>query len=534
MVPNRQIGKSANWLRTVACLPICLFACLPNAYSQQQTLPLNRDLLTGREKHLQAVDANFHTGIKPFLVSELCRVAEKDTSLKLKELGIRVPEPSGPRQFRMEARPLASLEGGFDAKSLKSTNEAAGGLALEIEAGKKLSASFSALWGMNDLPAFMDSTIHRTHVMQGMGRAYGQYTGRSDYSWENYTGYISYSPSKVFNFQAGRDKNFWGDGYRSLFLSDAASPYPFFKISANVWKIKYISLMTAMKDISMAGGMKANYRDKYGSFHMLSWNATRRLNLSLFEGIIFQGTDTNRSRGFDINYANPVIFYRPVEFSLGSSDNAFIGFSFKVKVAKKQLFYGQLLLDEFLLREVKAQNGWWANKQAVQVGFRSFDLFRLKGLNYQAEFNYVRPFTYSHGSVAQNYGHFNEAIAHPAGANFMENIHILNLRIKRWLIEGKAVYILSGQNETNANWGQDIFVSYVTRELEYGNKTGQGLATKTISGEGRIVYDLLPGMRLQAYSGMTIYSKSNNLERIRTIYVYVGLRTALWNRYSDF
>src|SRR5690606_467433 len=44
------------------------------------------------------------------------------------------------------------------------------------------------------------------------------------------TGYLSYSPNKMFNFQFGHDKNFLGDGYRSLLLSDTGSSSPFFKI----------------------------------------------------------------------------------------------------------------------------------------------------------------------------------------------------------------------------------------------------------------------------------------------------------------
>ncbi len=44
---------------------------------------------------------------------------------------------------------------------------------------------------------------------------------------------------------------------------------------------------------------------------------------------------------------NPVIFYRSVEQALGSPDNAFLGFDFKVKFAKHCQIYGQFLLDEF-------------------------------------------------------------------------------------------------------------------------------------------------------------------------------------------
>ena len=40
---------------------------------------------------------------------------------------------------------------------------------------------------------------------------------------------VSYTPNKVLNIQFGHGKNFIGDGYRSLFLSDVSSPYPFLK-----------------------------------------------------------------------------------------------------------------------------------------------------------------------------------------------------------------------------------------------------------------------------------------------------------------
>lgn len=124
----------------------------------------------------------------------------------------------------------------------------------------------------------------------------------------------------------------------------------------------------------------------------------------------------------------PYTILRPTEYSLGSSDNAFVGFNFKIKLFKKQQLYGQILLDEFLLKEVVANYGWWANKQAFQIGFKNFDMFKITHFNFQTEFNYVRPYTYAHGSVQQNYGHMNQPLAHPLGANFWESISFLNYR----------------------------------------------------------------------------------------------------------
>lgn len=50
------------------------------------------------------------------------------------------------------------------------------------------------------------------------------------------TGTISYALKKHFTFQTGHDRNFIGDGYRSLILSDNATPYPFLKIVTDFGK----------------------------------------------------------------------------------------------------------------------------------------------------------------------------------------------------------------------------------------------------------------------------------------------------------
>ena len=67
---------------------------------------------------------------------------------------------------------------------------------------------------------------------------------------------------------------------------------------------------------------------------------------------------------FDINYMNPIIFYRPVEYSIGYSrqGNALLGLSLKYKMTSTSHMYGQLVLDEFRLEDFRAQNGAWRNK----------------------------------------------------------------------------------------------------------------------------------------------------------------------------
>jgi hypothetical protein len=154
--------------------------------------------------------------------------------------------------------------------------------------------------------------------------------------------------------------------------------------------------------------------------HHLDVNVTKGLNIGLFEGIMFGRRDR-----FDFGYLNPVIFYRSIEQQNGSFDNSVAGLDFKANVKKRVQLYGQLLLDEFLLSEIKKNDGWWANKWAIQAGAKYINVFGIKNLDIQVEMNRVRPFTYGHRDSVANYTHYNQPLAHPLGANFSELIGIV-------------------------------------------------------------------------------------------------------------
>src|SRR5690606_35063996 len=55
-------------------------------------------------------------------------------------------------------------------------------------------------------------------------------------------GSIHFTAAKYLDFQFGYDKNFIGNGYRSLFLSDFGNSYLFLKINTRIWKIDYMNL----------------------------------------------------------------------------------------------------------------------------------------------------------------------------------------------------------------------------------------------------------------------------------------------------
>jgi hypothetical protein len=107
-----------------------------------------------------------------------------------------------------------------------------------------------------------------------------------------------------------------------LLESDGASPYPYFKINTNFWKIKYTNTYMWLK-MFVPITLERTYATKFMANHYLSWNVSNRLNLGFFESVIW--TNTN-DRGFDASFINPIVFYRSVEFaSSARTGNALLG-----------------------------------------------------------------------------------------------------------------------------------------------------------------------------------------------------------------
>ncbi|PCH98131.1 MAG: hypothetical protein COB85_02050 [Bacteroidetes bacterium] len=534
----------------IACFLIISGAC----YGQTSYLPLHRDVNSFFDAELNRNDFTAHSAVKPYTYSEinelmsldsifyrarsLYSISNTDSSYKICFPARHRKQYSSPedfnlaKKFRIVAGPLFSLTSGYDVASSRSISGSELGAILTASFGEKLAISASYQTGNAAFLPYVDSAIVRNEVVPGKGYAHASKEG---YFYSNYSGYISYSPDEIFNFQLGQGKNFFGNGYRSLLLSDNTDNYPFLKISTKIWKLKYVNLYTVMNDVHESAGVPTRFTRKYATFHYLSWNITKGVTLGLFESIVWQGTDSSGTRGYDVNYLNPIIFYRPVEFAQGSSDNALIGLNLSIRFLKNQQLYGQLILDEFLLRELKAQSGWWANKHGFQIGFKSYNLFKLRGLSLQTEFNYVRPFTYSHGLSSQNYSHYNQALAHPLGANFYESVSFLKFQRGSFLVEGKFSYALKGVDSNGSNWGGDIFLDYqTTRSREYENEVAQGDQNHISYIDLRFAYILLPELNLRLEAGV-----SNRLLRTQGVttqinFIYLGLSTSLSNIYHDF
>lgn len=540
MLPKKLLIILALFLSTVALV------------SQPLYLPLNQEYNRSLQKQLYSPNIHFHTSIRPYYIPDIENASinydsiqqlfriERTFSKKWKQkawdklLNDDVATFIK-KDYAIIANPLIDFTIGnappSGGRGVSFVNTR--GVELKGRIGKNVGYYTNFYENQARFPEYLDTYIRKNNIIPGQGMIHTRLdNGGFDYS--SASGYLTLQASKYFSFQLGHGKNFYGDGYRSLLLSDNSFNNLFFKATVDFWQIKYQVLYNQYIDIR-DNKPEIGYARKYTTTHYLSWAISKRVNLSFFDAIIWSATDSSGTyRGFDLQYLNPIIFMRPVEFSIGSPDNAMMGLNLSVIVGKHNVFYGQLILDEFKVSEVTAGNGWWGNKQGFQLGFKGFDIFGVQNLYFQTEYNWVRPYMYSQRMPIKNYGHYNQPIAHPYGANFWESVNFIKYNYKRFFINYQFIYSIYGADPPGMNYGKDIYLSYNTRVQDYDNYVGQGIRTKLIYQNINLSYLINPAYNLNFSIGYTNRNLSTDTETNTTNYFYLGLRTSIGNKYYDF
>jgi hypothetical protein len=376
-------------------------------------------------------------------------------------------------------------------------------------------------------PQFFQQQVTNFRAVPGVG--FYKTFKKTGVDYFDARGYVTFNAAKFIDIQFGYDKNFIGNGYRSLFLSDWGNSYLFLKFNTRVWKFNYQNIfMELMPQFKKSGDTLLDR--KYAAIHHLSMNVTKWLNIGVFEGVIF-----GRKNRFDFQYLNPIIFYRHIEGTVGSPDNAIAGLDFKANVAHRAQFYGQFLLDEFNLSEIKNTPTSWANKWGIQLGVKYIDAFGVKNLDVQVETNRIRPFTYSHSDTIANYSHYNQPMAHPLGANFQEVITILRYQpAPKWYVLAKGIYYFQGLDSAGKNFGSNPMRSYTTRPRDAGFKIGSGNKATCLNALLQLSYEWRENLFFDVSFQYRKYSSANIPGESNTKIVTAGIRLNMFKRDYDF
>jgi hypothetical protein len=551
---------------------------LPTLLSAQQNLPLNREWglpFTNAENPVDnsftrkdttnpgsmriepsvvVIQASFFylsSPFKPYIVHITYQQKDKSKSLlyrKIKKESFFIVNDTTDK-FHLTIDPLVNFEAGTDLadktheKLFKNTR----GFLVRGDIGKKFSFESSFYENQATYAKYIDNYIASTNnlfpqtanykydVIPGQGRA--KAFKKNGYDYAMASGYVSYSPVKAVNIQVGHGKHFVGDGYRSLLLSDNAFNYPYARITTTYKNIQYTNLYTSFMNLT-DGGVKTPahierlFQKKIGSFQLLSINLFKRLQLGLFQGMIWEAADSNNRQHVNFNTFDPVIGVNALSYGMHNKNNVLLGATLKLKITKSISLYGQFMLDDMTSSDNEIRN-----KYGYQIGFKYFDLFTVKNLHLQFEYNSVRPYAYASENTQQSYTHYNQALAHPLGANFTEMVGFINYRLKNFFIEIKANYAVKGVDSSSYNYGGNIFKSDNvfpnSQFLENIHQT-QGVKTTIMYQDIHIGYLVNPSTNFNIVVGVSNRIEKTEKLTSNTQFVYFGIRTSLANFYYDF
>ncbi|MEO7983145.1 MAG: hypothetical protein ABI688_03580 [Bacteroidota bacterium] len=379
-------------------------------------------------------------------------------------------------------------------------------------------------------PLYVRDWVNRRKAVPGEG--FYKPFKTTGYDYFDARGYFTFNVTKYIDVTFGYDKNFIGNGYRSLFLGDGSSSNLFLKLNTRIWKFNYQNLFMELHSAEIPGGDKLLPK-KYAAMHHLDVAVTKWLNIGLFEGVIF-----GRKDHFDFGYLNPIIFYRSIEQQNGSFDNSVVGLDAKANFDRKIQVYGQLSVDEFLLGEITKNRGYWGNKVGIQVGAKYIDAFGISNLDLQIEHNRVRPFTYSHRDSVANYTHYNQPLAHSLGANFKEYIATARYQpAPKWLTVAKLILYQQGRDSSSRSFGSNILLPNVPpyRVGDYGYSIGSGWKTNVFYASFLLSYEWRENFFLELNA---IYRKQQTktppITSTNTSVISVGVRWNMHRREFDY
>lgn len=347
---------------------------------------------------------------------------------------------------------------------------------------------------------------------------------------------VGVMPADWINVTAGFDKHFYGFGYRSMLWSDVSAPYSNLTTNLKFGPVTYNLMWAALLNYRKGNVLGFGYERKYAAVHYLTVTIKNRIEVGLFESVVWPGRDSSAQRGFDVNYLNPIIFFHAVQNHLGSPDNSAIGLNLVVKATKSLHFYGQAFLDDLDIARSN-QKGFYRNKFAWQAGARAFNIANVSNLNALVEFNQASPYTYAHKLPQESYTHYAQPLGHPAGANFREGIFILTYEYKRFFTMLKNTYLQVGLDTTGTHNGQNIFRSdydIVGFPKSYNNKLLQGLKTDVYNASLTVGFLVNPVNRMTIELNGGYRSSNNSLASRDSYFISFGLRTNLFNRYYDY
>lgn len=487
------------------------------------------------ERQAAALESSYNASIKPFVNGVNYNKKELDSlyferhavknytkvwSRKLKQESLLLVDSPN---FKLALDPLFYFEAGQDSKysdSLYYTNTR--GVLIRGSIGSDFAFESTFLENQAVLVDYLGNFVRSWEVVPGQGRV--KKFKNNGYDFANASGVITYSPFKQLNFMAGSGKLFVGNGYRSLLLSDNAFNYPYFKVNFHTKKFSYTAAWASMQVIKN-GRFTFNklsepiFTKKAFTFQYISYRPIKFVEVGFYQAVMWKAQRPGNT-AFDYNILNPVIFAHTAQYNLYDNNNVMLGANINVKVTSHINLYGQLMVDDL--------NN---NKMGLQAGAKYFDVAGIKNLYVQAEYNKVNAYSYSMPSAYQSFSHYNQALAHPMGANFSELVGLVNYRYKDFFASLKFNLIDYGKDRFGYYAGNEVIRDYSPTDLQ-ANTMQYKARTQLI--DFKLGYLVNKASNLNIAVGAMLRDHKSDINPLQTNYLYVSIGTAITNKYYDF
>jgi hypothetical protein len=350
--------------------------------------------------------------------------------------------------------------------------------------------------------------VQRNGVVAGGTRTKEFKNDGFDYGFAQ--GYIVYQPHKKLDIIVGNNQQFIGAGYRSMLLSDNSAGAPYLRLDYRISKRwSYSTLRTRAMNLvrkKKKTTVEAYYQPKGFAVNYLSFQATDKLNVSLFEGSTWSMGDS-----LTTNRVNP-LFYNPIPIISSllndSICSAIQGVNVNWLLHPNARIYGQF-----------AVGSMEAKQFAFQVGYRGNDYFKIKNLYTQLEYNFATSKMYKASTDRLNYSHYNLALAHPKENGFHEIVVRLGWEWKRMFADVKSVnYFLVDHTKNDLlpiqfyNTVSNDKISH--NQLEFGYRINKKLNWTLF--------------------GSIVYRKQTGAVNSQAFVVSAGMRTSLLSHYNDY
>lgn len=328
--------------------------------------------------------------------------------------------------------------------------------------------------------------------MDGLGRA-GLVNG-SMAVVDRLEGWASWALSPSVALRVGQESHHWGRGARSLFLDRHMTPAAGARIWVDAGIVQYTQMLLRTRhvqaDTIQTGWLMAQWAEvALGR----GWSG------AVFGAVKWRANDVSYQGRVEPHYVIPFAAFRPREYNLGSADNALLGaqlsWQSRLRRGQKATCYGQLLLDELLVSQLRSGTQWWGNKFGALIGMHMTS--RTGKFGWLVEGAAVRPWTYTHNTLPLSYTHLHQPLGHPGGGNFVEgrarirtvirDKYIVRLSFLR-RIQGRSIG--GGESLLSLAVGEMPWTSFAERDGDDGHAWLQGVRSDLSRVEVEVAYPL--------------------------------------------